>query len=282
MLRLDKLLWLICIVVILEAFLINTIISPSMLPNYTVSLSGDLLGETKILGFYQRPYSIGSNSTITSTLIMVLVFYVFGFSKVKNMKKSNKLLFISVFTVIIVGSGTGYMLLMLFAVYKIGPFKNWLSGIVSFLVVLLFWYLIFVLDVGSIQGLERVSSLYFDFLYDFKIMQIDDVIFELKSEKFQLLIGRHFENVKDLIVWGDFAWLNLFESTGYIGLCITIIIFVFKINRYNYIPVLVFLLGAMHYGAIYTLPGQLIFGYFISANFKNNEKRGGDLISSSI
>lgn len=271
-LKLDKLLWVICGAVVIEAFLINTIIPIQLLPNYPKNELGDFLAETKILGFYQRPYSIGTSSTITSTLIMVLIFYVFGFSKDKNIDKSRELLLFSVFSVIILGSGTGYMLLLLFCVYKIGPFKNKISAIVSFGLVLLIYYLIFIADIGSFEGLDKISAFYLEFLYDFKAVQIEDVMDVLKSMPNQLIIGRTFDNAKDLIIWSDFAWLNLFECTGYVGLLVTIFIFAFKTNYYNYIPVLVFLIGAIHYGAIYSLPGQLLIGYFISTKFRNKEK----------
>ncbi|WP_264531335.1 hypothetical protein [Flavobacterium sp. N502540] len=270
-LKLDKLLWLLCFVIILEAFLINTILPVQYLPNYPKDGLGDFLAETKILGFYQRPYSIGTSSTITSTLVMVLIFYVFGFSKDKNIDKSNKLLFLSIFTVIILGSGTGYALLLMFLVYKIGPFKNKISAIFSLSAIFLIYYIIFILDIGSLDGLDKISAFYLEFLYDFKATQIEEVISVLKSAPNQFYIGRIFEDAKDLVIWSDFAWLNLFECTGYIGLYVTIFIFIFKTNRYNYIPILVFLIGAIHYGAIYSLPGQLLAGYFMSTKFKNNE-----------
>jgi len=270
-LKLDKLLWIISFVVILEAILINTIIPVGLLPNYPKNDSGDFLAVTKILGFYQRPYSIGGNSTITSTIVMALIFYVFGFSKNQNIDRSRNLLLLSVFAVILLGSGTGYSLLLLFWVYKIGPFKNWLTASVSFFFILLIYYLIFIVDIGSYDGLDRISALYLEFLYEFKVIQINDVIYILKSVPNQLIIGRAFNDASELIIWSDFAWLNLFECTGYMGLSATVLIFIFKIKNYNYIPIIIFLIGAIHYGAIYSLPGQLLVGYFISTKFKYKE-----------
>ncbi len=270
-LKLDKLLWIICGVIVLEAVLINTILPIQYLPNYPKDGFGNFVAETKILGFYQRPYSIGTSSTITSTLVMFLVFYVFGFSKNKNIDKSRKLLIFSVFTVVILGSGTGYALLLLFLVYKIGPFKNKVSAIVSVGAILLIYYLIFIADIGSLDGLDKISAFYLEFLYNFKVNQIEDVIYVLRSVPNQLIIGRAFNDAKELIIWSDFAWLNLFECTGYVGLFVTIFIFIFKIDRFNNIPILVLLVGAIHYGAIYSLPGQLLVGYFMSSRFKNNE-----------
>ena len=277
--KLDKLLWIICIAVVIEAIIINTIVPAQYLPNYPKTELGDLTAETKILGFYQRPYSIGTNSTITSTLVMVLIFYVFGFSKALDINRSNKLLFFSFFTVLILGSGTGYALLLLFLIYKTRPFKNIVTASFSILFIMLIYYLIFVLDIGSLDGLDKISALYLNFLYDFKILQIQDVNYLLNTEQFQTIIGRSFQDPKELIIWSDFAWLNLFECTGYLGLLTTILIFLFKTNRYNYITVLVFIIGAFHYGAIYALPGQLLIGYFLSINFITNEKVSKNILN---
>ena len=141
----------------------------------------------------------------------------------------------------------------------------------SLMTILIIYYLIFIVDIGSLDGLDKISAFYLEFLYDFKDVQVQDVMYTLKSAPNQFYIGRAFDDAKQLIIWSDFAWLNLFECTGYIGLYVTIFIFILKTNRYNYIPILVFLIGAIHYGAIYSLPGQLLAGYFLSTKFKNNE-----------
>lgn len=266
--KFDRLLLIICVVVVLEAFLINTIIKPEWLPNYATGDLGELNFETKILGFYQRPYSIGSNSTITSTLVMVLLFYVFAFSK-NLYNRSKKLLYFAIFTVLIIGSGTGYMLLLLFFLYKIKPFKNAFNSAIAISFIILILYLIFVFDVGSIDGLDRISAVYLDLLYQFKLFQYEKVMLDLRTNSLQLMIGKQFSTSSELIIWSDFAWNDLFYCTGYVGFYITIIILLFKTNRFNVIPVLVFVLGAIHYGACYSLPGQLLLGYFLSERFRN-------------
>lgn len=266
-LKLDKLLFIICSCVLIEALLINTILPVDFLPNFPKSDSGDFMGTTKIFGFYQRPYSIGTNSTITSTLIMVLVFHIFGFAKDAYNFSSNKLLLFSSFTVAILGSGTGYFLLLLFVIYKLRPLKNIILTIISAIFLFLLYYFIFIFDIGSFDGLDKISSFYIQFLIDFKKEQIEDVLYILRSNTMQIFFGRIFESPKDLVIWSDFAWLNLFESTGIFGIFFTLFVFFRKTNMQNYIPVLVFLIGALHYGAIYSLPGQILIGYFISNNY---------------
>lgn len=265
---LNQLLLIFCIVVLAEAVLVNTIINPEWLPNYPKSDMGELVFETKILGFYQRPYSIGTNSTITSTLIMVLLFNNYSTDKRLTSNGSKGTLILAIITVIILGSGTGYMLFLLFLIYKIGPFRNSLYAMISCLVIFILYYLIFIADVGSIGGLEKISSTYLDFLYDFKIEQIDAVKRDLLTNYNQLYIGKKFDEASQLIIWSDFAWNDLFLCAGFIGLGITSLIFLFKTNKYNWIPVLIFVVGAIHYGAMYSLPGQLLLGYFFSSQFR--------------
>ena len=274
--NLDRLLIVICIAVLIEAVLINTIIKPEWLLNYPKhgdfedSLSN--VYETQILGFYQKPYSIGGNSTITSSIIMVLLFYCYSFYRRILFKSLQSTLILAIITIVMLGSGTGYILLLLFLIFKIGPFRNSSNAIISSLVIFIIYYLIFILDIGSTEGFDKISSFYIQNLYDFKIMQFNDDISDLLLNINQLYIGKKFENASQLIIWSDFAWDNLFYCTGFIGFGITILILIFKTNKYNWIPVLILMIGAFHYAAMYALQGQMLLGYFLSPNFKNKVK----------
>lgn len=266
---LEKLLLVICIFVLLEALLINTIIKPQWLPGYPKEDMGVLKFETKIMGFYQRPYSIGNNSTITGSLVMILVFYLYSSAnKIINVR-SKKIFYLAIFTVIAIGSGTAYMLLLAFFVFKVGPFKNLKRALISSTLILAFYYLLFVVDIGSNKGLEKISAYYLTFLVDFKLEQINIAYQDLATLSDQLLIGKKFESASQLIIWSDFAWCDLFYCTGYVGFIFTLIIFIFKTNRYNYIPIVICMIGSLHYAAAYSLPGQLLLGYFMSSKFKN-------------
>lgn len=269
--KLDKLLIIICSSVLIEAFLVNTIIKPEWLPNYPKGASGSVFS-TKIMGFYQRPYSIGTSTTITSTIVMVLVFYVFAPINKILLKKTKRTLIISVITVVAIASGTGYMLLLLFFIYKTRPFKNIVYALISSFLMFILYYLIFIIDIGAFNGLEKISSTYLEFLYNFKIFQIDNVLANILTTTNELLIGNKYNSATELMIWSDFAWNNLFECTGYIGLGITVLFFLFKMNKYNYIPMFIFIIGAIHYGASYSLPGQMLIGYFLSSKFTNYQK----------
>jgi hypothetical protein len=180
------------------------------------------------------------------------------------------------------GSGTGYMLFLLFIVFKIGPFRNSLNATISSLVIFIIYYLIFIIDIGSLEALNKISLTYLEYLYDFKIWQVDRDISDLLLNDDQLYIGKMFDDASHLIIWSDFAWENLFYCTGLIGLGITVLILIFKMNKYNWVPILVFVIGAIHYGAMYSLPGQLLLGYFLSPKLKSNAKAQISFVKAKV
>jgi hypothetical protein len=267
-LNLEKLLFWISLMIIIEAVLINTILPPHLLPNYPKNEMVDETFKTQILGFYQRPYSIGTNSSITATIVVLLLFCIEQVSRRTGLSITRKLMAISTTAVILLGSGVGYMLYLLFIIYKINPFKNIFRTVISILSILFIYFLLFIKDIGTTDGLEKISSLYIGFLYDFKIAQIQDMIDAFKGEPSFWLIGQKFNDPKELIIWSDFAWENLLYCTGVIGLFATVITFLFKANKHNLIPLIIFVVGAIHYGAMYSLPGQLLLGFLFTRAYK--------------
>lgn len=264
----EKLLMLICGAVIVEAVLVNTIINPAYLPNYPKSsMNGIMNFETNFFGFYQRPYCIGNNASITGTIIMVLVFTLDYIKKQQGLKISFKIMTLATAAIILLASGVGFMLYLLFHVLKVQPFKNMLRAIISIFTLLLMYILIFVVDIGGSSGFEKISALYINFLIEFKTGQVETVFSKLQENN-SLWIGMPFTSPVELIVWGDFAWNDLFFCTGYIGLFTTVLLLLVKANRYNKIPVLIFALATFHYSAMYALPGQMLVGYFFSSKFK--------------
>jgi len=259
-LNFGKLLLLISACVIAEAFLVNTIISPEILPNYPAVTENGAKYETRILGFYQRPYSIGTNASITSTIIIVLMFYI----KAMGIKLNKLTKLAASGAIILLGSGVGYMLFFLYYLFLLRPFKNVIRSVISVSFVLLLYFLIFVSDIGATEGLEKISSMYLEFLYDFKTGQMEDVRYALHHAANGVLIGQQFHEPSELIIWSDFAWNDMYYCTGLLGIGLLVFILLIKFNRYNWVPFLIFIIGAIHYGAIFSLPGQLLLGYFFS------------------
>lgn len=264
--KLNQLLIFLSALIILEALLVNSIIDPSSLKNYPVNDTDSF--KTAIMGFYQRPYSFGSNTTISSTLLMVVLYAAYTKWQLKVSKLDKKVLFLTIVALIMLGSGTGYAIFLLFIIYLVNPFKNALYSFLSVTIILVFYYLIFILNVGQYDGLEKLSTKYLEFLYELKSVQIDIAFRELRRSTNSFLIGVKFKDAGELIIWNDFSWRDLFYCTGYFGFFFIWITLILKTNKYNFVVILILGLGAFHYGAIFTLPGQILLGYFLSKNYR--------------
>jgi hypothetical protein len=259
----SKLLFYLGLVTIIEAFAVNTVISPSIMPNYPIKNDANAykVYETSIMGFYQRPYSFGNNSSITATLLMVLLFYLQYLQEKWGQRIPPRTKWAAIIAVILSASGEGYAFLLLYIIFLFKPYKDALRGTISMLILTTIYYLIFVVDIGNTEALQKISATYIRFLWDFKVEQVNDVIARLM--KSSIWIGDKFMDPMDLIVWSDFAWNDLFLSAGLVGVFVILAICLSKICRSNMVPIIIFLLGAFHYGAMYSLPGQMIIGYFL-------------------
>ena len=71
--KLDQLLLIISLLTIFEAILINTVLPAQFLPTYPKSWIIDEISKSSITLSYYRPYSVGSNASITSSFILVLL-----------------------------------------------------------------------------------------------------------------------------------------------------------------------------------------------------------------
>lgn len=261
----NQLLWLLSGSILLEALLVNTVIPPSLLPNYpsTTLWNGEPTFETRILGFYQRPYGIGNNSSVLGSLLVIVMIFNDYMNAKLGIKLDKKLKYLSYGSLMLTASGLAIVLFFVYLLLKIKPFKN-IWRVLAFLGCLAgFYVLIFVFDVFNVDGYERLSSVYFTFLYEFKIMQITDVYDKL-SDTYMLLFGNVIENTQDLIVTSDFAWNDLFLTTGLLGVVIILSFLFMKSNRTNIFIILIFVLGAIHYAALFSLPGQILAGYILA------------------
>jgi len=270
----EKLLLFIFIVICLEALLINTVIDPTVLPNYPPTAEEDVINKT-FMNFYKRPYSIGNNASITGTLIIAILFYAYSTGVGLNQTKLNTIFYLSFLSILLLASGTGLMLLILFLIYRLKPFKNIVNSAMSVLLVALLYYVIFKTEITNFDDFDKISSIYFDFLIEFKSQQIEDVLAKM-HHGYQYLIGIEFENKTEIVTWSDFAWNNLFECFGIIGVLLTLAFLFVKANKYSYLPVCLFVIGAFHYAGMYALPGQLFLGYILankSIYFNNIENK---------
>ena len=221
---------------LLETILINTIVSASILPNFPNP--EDAWSHFASEGSYQRPYAFGGNATILSVLLVSFLFLV-KFSKFQK-------IFV-ILSIILSASGTGIIAL---AVYFINLFKWYFNILFIFLFSIFIYSGIFV----------KISFDYIQGIYLYKIFQITN-----EFSPSALIWGT---NSKDALrqLGGDFSFLSFLEYNGLIGLLIFVLIVVFSTVNRTKKPLFILILCSLHYGVIFSMPGQLIFAYFLSIN----------------
>lgn len=275
--NIDTLIILFFIIVLLEAIIINTLLNPfQYLPNYPKNVfENDVsLGHvTKFMGFYQRPYSIGMNASCSSTIMCGLLLNRTALIKSNNLIDRKFIELIGFTTILLFASGVGLTLYFFYYLYKLNLFTKKRFIYFIFIILLLYnFYNLFISFFSEDSILQKVSSGYINFLYEFKIGQIIDVFDILQEKSNSFWFGQFFENKSQVIIQSDFAWNNFFQCTGVIGLSIFILFISNKLNFYNSLPVLLLLLSAFHYGGIFTLPGQIVFANLLLFNPVQNKK----------
>jgi hypothetical protein len=270
----DNLIILFFIFVLCEALLINIFINPfQYLPNYPKNVfENDItLGHvTNFMGFYQRPYSIGMNASCSSTIMCGLLLNraILIKSKIITNRKSIEL--IGFVTILLFASGVGLTLYFFYYLYKRNLFtKKRIFYFILIIILLYNFYNFFIALFSDDSILQKVSSGYMNYLYEFKLEQLSEVLGILRDTSNSIWIGQFFEDKSQVIIQSDFAWNNFFQCTGLLGLFIFFLFLYKKINTHNSLPIILLLLSAFHYGGIFTLPGQIIFANLLLFNNKH-------------
>ena len=241
-----RFLLLLLIIIPIEAFLINTFISPYDMPNFPNEEATSHFN----LGGYQRPYSFGGNSSVSSSLLVILLSLV-TMSTFRN--------YLAVICVFIFSSGTGFIVLLVSILLK--RIKIIIIG--SFSILLL--VVLFHSDIISfIDGLGlKLNSDYILVIIDFKINQIN-VFFDGFST-FDYLFG-NLDSLEEGY-GGDFGWMYFVSGYGIISFMILNLFILSKVTKGTFIPILLSILATFHYPVIFFLPGQIILGYLMAQKY---------------
>lgn len=249
----DKLLYALCFITLADAFLVNFVIPPEVMPNYKELFASALRNthKTNYFGFYQRPFSFGGSPTITSCLLVALL-------SIRKNREDNRLLFLTVFTIIICISGSGYACLVMYTFFRHRKFFLIASliGLITATIGLMS------LDLISIQKLDPrylellVGMKMFRFTYAFERITTLDVY--IGSPEWITSMG------------GDFALLNYFLNTGLVGLTTFFFMTLSHINRANYVGIAIILIASMHYASFGFFPGQIVLGYLLTVTPQNS------------
>ena len=245
--------------VIVEFLLINTILPTSFLFNYPKI---DGIGN---IGPFIRVYSIGSNSSISGTILCMLLAYRESLNKRACDVKDIRVDILSTICIIMFASGTTFYLFLIYLFYRFNFFKirYLILGIVMMYVLFLVVSRMSISDGGI---LSHMSYDYLEFLWNYKGMQIEDNLYEYKN--MSKLFGYDYNGEIEPLTWGDFAILEYYISFGLVGIVSLVAIICVNINKINFMPIFLGILGSIHYGGIFSLPGQMIFVLSLLLNKK--------------
>jgi hypothetical protein len=218
--------------VVFETVLVNRYIAASDLPNYPAAIEESHFAQE---GAYQRSYGFGGNATITAVLLSNFA-YLSQSSYVKNLLRLTSLLCLS---------GTGIIHLVFSNIKHIFSKKTFALFSLAFILI-------------SSDLIPKISSSYLTEVYDDKIYQIQE---ELSASA--LLWGvSQLDSVRQL--GGDFSMLSFLEYNGLIGFFLLIVIPFRSYNNIYRKPIFLLLVCSCHYGVIFSLPGQVVFGYLLA------------------
>lgn len=245
--------------IILEGILINTVINPSLLPNYSALNIENSTHITAFWGFYQRVYSICANATMSSTVLILCLAYREMMRKCGVDNGGVIIDILSLVAIFMLMSGTGFFLYMIYLVYKYNllNYKN-----IVFFIFFLFFVDFLSKEGGLMEqlGVSKFSLSYLLDLIEFKINQNSDYQEEFNVISSFKYIGASFKGRTELI-YGDFAIGELFMMFGLCGYFIFFLFILKYINRYNKFIILIAIVGFCHYAGIGTVAGQLVLAY---------------------
>lgn len=227
----------------LEFIIINTVIHPSLLPNFPDINNFSHYSENVL---YNRPYSFGCNASVSSTIYLIVF--------ILTSRKFKKIIPFTLFflTFCLFASGTGFICFLLYMFIK-KPF--YIS------VFLLIFTFIITLEVE--YAFRKLSLSYITFLYQNKLEQI--LLYFDNYTLFDYAFGNN-KNVETM--GGDFGWIYFILYYGISGLMLLTFFILKNLNRFNCIPILILAVSTFHYPTVFFFSGQVILGYLL--NIKNS------------
>lgn len=252
-----------CIVSIIDFTLINTVIPIETMKNIP---GGEMnVAAKELKGDFYRSYGLGSSPTVSATIVVVLLTSIFYYQREQF---KDKYIYFSIVPLLMFGSGTGFFLffLFLFIRYKLYKGKKILFGILILIISIIILTLVDQNENGGL--LSRISVVYFNFLIDLKAEQINEVLVKIDNSIIQTLFGYSYKPDEGLRIMSDFGWLDMLETCGYAGV-ILVWIFVIVKKKIKTPAVLLFMIGAFHYPALFSIPGQILIGALLAAESQN-------------
>lgn len=259
--RVEIILFFICVAIIVEYFIINNQLLPQEYWVFIPQEDGALI-HLQTFGS-MRPYGIGQNPTMTSTIICVLYVYIFTTRKFLISSFQKIILTFFFFTAIIVlRSGMGFLLFSLSLTYLLAR-RRWLMG---FVVVLPLFVFAMTTIERYLGGFQRFSFEYIVFLFHFKWEQAVSGSWIQSYHLSDFLLG-----VANFDVFvTDIGWLPFFLANGMLGVTIYLCAILFFARKPILMPLALLLIGAIHYPAIFGVPGQLLLAFLLAQSMSKS------------
>ena len=237
---------------ILDAILINTVIDPFLIHKES------LVHLHKYFGFYQRPPSFGGSASVTSVCLIVFA----AILDINGKKLKLYDLAILLITILLLINTTGLIIFILYLILRNYFFKNsFFSIAVTGLLLISLFLMFYFFDVKVV---EKFSYEYIKMVLHLKTVGIKDLL--SSTNYLNLLFGSN-------IYFGftDDFFSNIIASIGFLGFLIFLIIIIdcVKFNNLSIFPLILILIGSLHYQTIFTPPGIILFTFILN-NFRKN------------
>jgi hypothetical protein len=254
-----KYVWVLPIITCVEYVLIQLFPSVSgILPNYNMT---DFISYQDISGINSGVHSFGGNRTVTSVILAALYF------DEKERKGKHQIYYFVATILAFSGLGTALLFLFLardkFAASNQSILKRFIPTIFSICVLLILLF-------GE-HGFERVKFSYLSgTIIGYKLDQIEEAknLYDYTLRNF--LFGEYVNNSSNQIVsdmgitFGDFLALQFAVDNGLLGIIAFALFVGSGVNKMNSVPIMIMLIGTFHYHVIFSLPGQIVFGYLLA------------------
>lgn len=250
--------------IIMEFILINTILPPSYLPNYPN------LDDVSLVGFINRPYSVGSNASISGTILCIILAIYESMIKREIIRRDRMVDNLSLIAIILFLSGTTTYLYLIYLMYRFSLLR--IKTIVCLIsVIILLTIYVDNLSVDNDSILYHSSWDYIQFIFDYKQNQIENFLFDYKS--MDSLFGYDYSKGEEPLTWGDFSIVEFYISLGIIGIILFFLFSFSKMNKTNFVAILIGLLGSLHYGGVFSISGQLVYSLALLLKNRNQNKK---------
>jgi len=255
--------WLTVIVTLIDFTLINTVIPLENMKNIPEGHAEIISLESNLL-YLKRSYGLASMPTSSATILVALLASLY--SKQRNDFRNFHII-VTLFTLICIGSGTGFLLLLFFVFVRFKLHKGFkiYFGIIF---LLLITYFVMQQNIDDNSVFSRLSINYIERLIQLKNVQRLDVVSLLSNSNFEMLFGFNYTETNIIRTMSDFGWIDFIECYGLLGITFFIFFLIMK-KKLTCLPILIFILGYFHYPALGSIPGQILFAILLVGNSNN-------------